>query len=504
MNLHFTPVPCGILLRPLKTLLTGALASLLLGCATAVITPELETRTGAAMSQQVADQIGLYRDADLERYLDNVGQRLVMALGETPYSFQFAIVDQFEPNAFASPGGYIYISRGLLAQVNDESELAGVLAHEISHVTRRHHARQMGRTLGAGLLTLPGLAVGIVNEDLGNMINAPINYAGKVYLSSFSRSQENEADQYGLRLAASAGYNPVALIDALEGIEHTVYLLTGEQHEATFFDTHPTTPQRVRDIRSAAANIDTVARAPLADREKLLEHLDGLWWGPQNPQQGVFDEQGVFRSADLDFSVDFPAGWETINTPRFVGATEPEGAAYLALGSNSGEFTPEGYAAALITRMRERTQLEPAATQSFMIGDWPAHFVRYDDSSADEVVSLYYVFVAAPGGSYTFVAMGLEHLRDTLRDAVLSLRPLGDEERGKIGGLRLRTAALRGGETLDEWNRRMASAWGTEFSAAMNGLNGPPQGEPDEKLKFARWERYQPEKTSSAADSKQK
>ena len=266
-----------MILTESRRLAVLVLAATLTSCATSVITPEQETSAGAAMQQQVADQIGLYMAPELERYVDAVGQRLVNALGETPYRFQFAIVDQFEPNAFASPGGYIYVSRGLLAQMNSEAELAGVLAHEISHVTRRHHTKQAGRGLGAGLLTLPGRAVGVVSKDLGNMINTPINYAGKVYLSSFSRGQESEADDYGMRLAAAAGYDPLALVDALEGIERTVYLLTGEHHEATFFDTHPTTPQRVSDIQTLSAIVTVTTAPPLAttgqrEAQRILEH----------------------------------------------------------------------------------------------------------------------------------------------------------------------------------------------------------------------------------------
>ena len=168
--------------------------SLLSGCATSVITPEVEEAMGTEMSVTVENQIGLYRQEPLESWVQAVGQRLVAKLGPTPYTFRFAVVDQFEPNAFATPGGFIYISRGLLAQMNSEDELAGVLAHEISHVTQRHHARQAGRSLGAGLLTIPGRAVGIVSRDLGYMISAPIEAAGQVYLASFSRSQETEAD----------------------------------------------------------------------------------------------------------------------------------------------------------------------------------------------------------------------------------------------------------------------------------------------------------------------
>ena len=467
----------------------GIGTALLAGCVTAVVSPELETAAGSAMSQQVADQIGLYQDPVLSRYVDSVGQRLVSRLGDTPYTFNFAIVDQFEPNAFASPGGYIYISRGLLSQMNSEDELAGVLAHEISHVTRRHHVRQVGRSLGTGLLTLPGRAVGVVSEDLGNMINTPIEYAGQVYLASFSRGQETEADQYGLRLAAESGYQPLALAEALEGIERTLFLLTGEEHEATYLDTHPTTPQRVADIHSLAASLSVADSPPLANANRFRWKLDGLWWGPQNPQQGVFVDQ-TFLSADLDFSVRFPPGWETVNTPRFVGAGEPDDKAYLALGANSGEFTPEGYAAALITRMRDRAGLEPAVNRAFDIGEWPAHVVRYDDDTGVEVVSLYYVFLAAAEGSFTFMAMGYEHLRETLRESVLSIRPLTSAERDKIGGLRMRVTEIRSGEDLPGFTARLGSETGPKFTAALNGLEESHVGS-GEPRKYVRKERYE-------------
>ena len=458
-------------------------------CVTTVVTPEQETKAGTAMSQQVADQIGFYMDPGLERYLDSVGQRLVDALGESPYKFQFAVVDQAEPNAFATPGGFIYVSRGLLAQMNDEAELAGVLAHEISHVTQRHHARQAGRSLGAGLLTLPGRAVGVVSEDLGNMINAPIEHAGKLYLSSYSRGQETEADAYGMRLASAAGYDPLSLADALQGIEDSLYLLTGEHHEATYLDTHPTTPQRVADINTLAAQLNTTPIAPIADRTQLYAQLDGLWWGPQNPQQGVFNEE-LFLSADLQLSLAFPTGWETVNTPRFVGAMEPEGKAYLALGLNQGEFTPEGYAAALITRMRDNTGLQPNDNRSFEIGDWPAHVVRYDDVSDADVVSLYYVFLNTGEHSFTFMAMGQSQFKDELRTAVTSIAPLTPQLAQKIGGLRLRVAELNNGESLENFGNRVNSRWSPAFTAAMNGIDESAPVESGRELKYVRSERY--------------
>lgn len=471
--------------RYLPTLLL-TLAIGLSGCTT-VVTPQAEESAGSAMSKEVEDQIGLYHDPELSAYLNAVGQRLAAELGDTPYTFRFHIVDQAEPNAFASPGGYIYVSRGLLTQFNSEAELAGVLAHEISHVTQRHHTRQAGRSLGAGLLTLPGRAVGVVSQDLGNMINAPIEYAGKVYLSSYSRGQETEADEYGMRLAAAAGYDPLALGDALQGIENVIYALTGEQHEATFFDTHPTTPTRVADIQRQASGLQVAKRPPLANQAQLLAHLDGIWWGPQNPQQGVFDDE-VFRSVDMNFTVTFPGDWKTINTPRFVGASEPEGGAYLALGSNTGEGTPAEYGAALVQRMQEKAGLKATIDRSFDIGDWPAHVVRYDDNSGPETVSLYYVFVQSPSDSYAFMAMGLLQHREAMRKAVMSLRPMTAAERNKVGGLRLRVTDLQPGESLEAMATRVGNKWPENLTRAMNGMQ---QVEPG-ATKFVRPEVYRP------------
>ncbi|WP_162846094.1 M48 family metalloprotease [Seongchinamella sediminis] len=458
-------------------------------CVTSVITPELETRAGNSMSQQVADQIGLYMDPELERYLDMVGQRLVDALEDTPYQFQFALVDQAEPNAFASPGGFIYVSRGLMAQINDEAELAGVLAHEISHVTRRHHVRQAGRSLGAGLLTLPGRAVGVVSSDLGQMINAPIEHAGKLYLSSYSRAQESEADAYGMRLASAAGYEPLALADALEGIENSLFLLTGEHHQATYLDTHPTTPRRVAEIDRLARELHTVPAQALADRKLLYRYLDGLWWGPQNPQQGIFRDN-LFLSADLGLAVSFPAGWQTVNTPRFVGAMEPDGEAYLALGLNPGEFSPDTYATALINRMRDRTGLQPVASRDFRIGQWPAHLVRYDDDGEAGLVSLYYVFLNSGSHSFTFMAMGREPHRQSLQTSVMGIAPLSSAQAATIGGLRLRIASINAGESLTDWSRRVGSSWSPAFTAAVNGLEETAPVTAQRELKYVRRERY--------------
>ena len=481
-------MPVITTLRPASLVLLLSLAYLS-GCATAVITPEMESEYGGEMSREVEDQMGLYDGSSLDAYINSVGQRLVASLGPTPYTFRFSVVDQFEPNAFATPGGYIYVSRGLLATINDEMELAGVLAHEISHVTQRHHARQAGRNLGAGLLTLPGRAVGVFSEGLGNIINTPIEAAGEVFLASYSRGQETEADEYGMRLAARAGYNPIGLGHALLGIERTVEHMTGEKHEASFFDSHPTTPTRLADIDEQIAVIPLVLRPPNANREKLYRYLDGLWWGEQNPQGGVFLAE-TFLNADLDFTIALPPGWKTVNTPRFVGASEPDGGAFIALGSNSSSLEFEQLGDALVEKMRKQTRLEPAERRSFLVGDWPAQLVRYDDNSSAETVSMYYLFVDSPRMTFTLMAMGLERFRDDLAGAASSLRQLTEREAASIQGQRLRLAQVRPGESLSSFNRRVANQWPPELTAILNGLEPDSQPTSAQLLKIMRTEQY--------------
>ena len=483
------------MITPLRTAGLALLVSLtyLSGCATTVITPEMESEYGEEMSRQVEGQMGLYDDPGLANYVNSVGQRLVANLGHTPYTFRFAVVDQFEPNAFATPGGYIYVSRGLLAAMGDEMDLAGVLAHEISHVTRRHHARQAGRNLGAGLLTLPGRAVGVFSEGLGNIINTPIEAAGEVFLASYSRDQETEADEYGLRLAAKAGYNPVGLGHALLAIERTVEQLSGEKHEASFFDSHPTTPTRLTDINKQITAIPLALRPPLASRAELYGQLDGLWWGEQNPQGGVFMGD-AYLNADLDFTVAFSDNWKTVNTPRFVAASEPEGGAFIALGSNSGSLEFEQLADALVEKMRTETRLEPTERRSFMLGDWPAQLVRYDDNSGSETVSMYYLFVDSPHVTFTLMAMGLERYRDDLAGTVASLRRLTAREIASIEGQRLRLAQVRPGESLSSFSRRVANQWPPELTAILNGLEPNSQPDSGALLKIMRTEQYQPGK----------
>lgn len=429
-----------------------------------------EEQAGAHTSQQVEEQVGIYTGEFLSNYVDTIGRRLVAKLRQTPYYFKFRVIDQPEPNAFAAPGGYIYISRGMLALINSEDELASILAHEISHVTQRHHARQAQATALPGVLTLPGRAIGaIVGEDVGNIINAPLSAAGEAYLSSYSRGQEAEADEIGMQLAANAGYDPASLASALTTLERTVTLLTGNKREFSFFDSHPTTPDRIADIERVAAKLTWQRASPIAkDRASVYKRLNGLTWGPNNPLQGIFAGR-QFMQPDMNLSITFPDEWRTINTPLYIGAFAPDEQAIILFG---GPERPAGaltLATEFANEVAKAADTEPQPPVETKIGDWPAYVVKLDDSSGAEPVSVYYVWIRAPGTIFKIVALGPKRYFDPMRDTAQSVRPLTKEERQSIVAQRIRIESAEGGETIAMLSERTGNTMSPELTAAING-----------------------------------
>ena len=453
-----------------QSLIVSMTGLVLVGCA-ATESVQQEEQTGVEVVQQVEEQIGVYNDDYLKNYVDAVGRRLVAELGDTPHTFRFHIIDQPEPNAFATPAGYIYISRGLMAVVNTEDELAGVLAHQISHVTQRHQATLAAHDGLPGLLTIPGQVVGsVVSDDVGELTNAPLTSVGKVYLSSYGRDQEIEADRMGMRLAAEAGYDPASLAQLFDNVARTVELLTAQQQQFSFFKTHPAPPGRNDQIEGEAARIAWRPAQPFAKNQAaLFKRLDGLWWGPGNPAQGVFEGQ-AFKQPDLNFTITFPEGWQTVNTPRFVGAFPVNQAAVVVLGTAGRPADPAQFAQAFAEQLSDEAGVEPTESRPVKLGEWPGHLVRIADESGESPVSIYYLWVSSPRLAYKLIAAGSDEYRDALRDTALSLRNMTPEEAASIVSYRIRIAAAAAGESLTALSARTDNAWEPELTAATNGL----------------------------------
>ena len=287
------------------------------------MTPEQERQTGKAQHPQVLMQFGgAYDDPELQAYVTRTGRQLV-AVSELPKEeFTFTVLDSDVINAFALPGGYVYITRGLLALADDEAELAGVMAHEIGHVTARHSAQRYSR----GVLAQGGVAIGsILAGVLGGGAGAQLaqqagGASAQAYLAGYSRDQEFQADDLGVRYLARAGYDPTAMSGFLTKLERNDQLMRrlagrDEADPATsWFATHPRTPDRV--LRAAEQASATMAGEGRIGRDDYLAEIDGMIYG-EDPRQGVLRGR-TFVHPDLRFAFDVPAGYRIVNTPAAV------------------------------------------------------------------------------------------------------------------------------------------------------------------------------------------
>ncbi len=239
-----------------------------------------EIEAGRKLDEEIGQKLGFYTDAKLQAYVNEVGQRLVRGGHSRSFEYQFKIVDMAEENAFATVGGFVYVTRGMVAALNNETELAGVLAHEIGHISHRHVAKQQTRALGYQLLGLGAAAVGATmgnsNNNLG-MAPLGVSAALMTIMRGYDQQAELEADESGLLTMTDAGYDPRGLVGFLRSLR-TQERLTGVGYHA-LLATHPETAERIAkaDIMAQLLASKKSFEDPVEDTYKA--HLEGLPYG---------------------------------------------------------------------------------------------------------------------------------------------------------------------------------------------------------------------------------
>ncbi len=273
-----------------------------------------EIQMGREADADVATSLGLVQDEALQRYVGDIGRRLAATSERPDLPWSFKVVDDPVVNAFALPGGFIYVTRGILANFESEAELAGVLGHEIGHVTARHSVSQMSRQQ----LQQVGLGVGmILSEDVrrfGGVLAAGLGLLNLRY----SRGDETQSDELGVRYMGRAGYDAGQLVGVFQMLAS---VSGGEGGRVPQWQlTHPYPENREAHIRDviAASDLPTGGRV---DREALLDRIDGLVYG-ENPRDGYFKGARFFHP-EMAFELTFPEGWKTVNQRSAVGAISP-------------------------------------------------------------------------------------------------------------------------------------------------------------------------------------
>jgi len=339
--------------------------ALLAGCATNPVTggqdfvtmsEQNEIALGRRASQEVMKHYRAYDDQRLQAYIQRIGADLARHSHRPGLIYRFTLLDSTEVNAFALPGGYIYITRGILAYLNSEAELAAVLGHEIGHVAARHAVRQqsaatianLGATLGAVLFPQLGTQSARQLVQLG----------GAAILRGYGREYELEADRLGAEYLARSGYSPRAMIAVLrtlkaqEGFERQRAKAEGREPHIYhgLFATHPDNDTRLQQVIAAAARLrpKTVRKTT---RAAFLPRLEGLVYG-DSPHDGI-RRGNAFYHADLGFALHFPPGWTVLNRPDRLLATAPRNAGLIqiAMEDLNRRISPARF-------MRERLHLE--------------------------------------------------------------------------------------------------------------------------------------------------
>ena len=307
-------------------MLLAALAALAAACAVnpatgrrqlSLIGEGQEIQMGREYDPQVAASMGLDPDTALQRYVQDLGVRLALRSERTALPWTFRVVDDPVVNAFALPGGFIYVTRGILAHLNSEAELSAVLGHEIGHVTARHSATQMSRQQ----LAQVGLALGsVLSKDIERFGGVASAALGVLFLK-YSRDNESEADALGLRYMRRADYDAREMPNVFVVLARVSAAQPGDR-TPEWLATHPNPENRYARISQQIAALPRDSLGRRVDREGYLRRLNGLVFG-ENPRAGFF-RGPEFLHPDLRFRLRFPDGWTTQNQRQAVVAISPE------------------------------------------------------------------------------------------------------------------------------------------------------------------------------------
>ncbi|MEL6678435.1 MAG: M48 family metalloprotease, partial [Pseudomonadota bacterium] len=297
-----------------------------------------EQRIGDENHPRILDQYGgAVPDPRLRGYVTRIGESIVVNTEQPNEKWTFTVLDSPVINAFALPGGYVYVTRGLLALADDEAELAGVLGHEMAHVTARHGTERQSRSQRASVGVLGAAILGaVLGGEAGAQLGLEIGQtvaAGN--LASYSRSQEFEADTIGVTYLARTGYDPIAQADFLDSmadktsVDAALQGATYNPNRVDFLASHPATADRVRQAIAAAGQNATGGTA--RNRDTYLNTINGMIYG-DSPSQG-FIRGNSFQHPDLRFAFTVPNGYRISNQPTRVVATSDNGSVLIMDGA---------------------------------------------------------------------------------------------------------------------------------------------------------------------------
>jgi predicted Zn-dependent protease len=474
-------------LARLRALLGAVLVCLVGGCvatgqhAPDLLTPDEEVRIGAAAHGEIVSQFGgEYEEPHLDSYLSALVGRLAAASGSAAIDYRVTVLDSPGVNAFASTGGYLYVTRGLLALANDEAEIASVLAHELGHLHASHSAKRQAEAARASFLG------GVLASLSGSPYVADVlSFGAASYVAKYSRDQEHEADERGIVTASRAGYDPFSAATFLASLQRHFELegqLSPGAHaeDASLLSTHPSTPERVERARTAAFAQGDAPAGYVRSRDAYLDLIDGLPFG-DNPRHGLVDGR-TFSQPDRRFRFEVPDGFEILNRNDVVLARGPEDAVIIFDGASlEAQVSLEDH---LLERWGDGLELHNL--RDFDVNGMPAVGAEtLHRGFGHELVAIKhsdgvvyrFLFITRPMVSANYEA--------AFRATVNSFRRLSEAEARAIQPLRVRLVAVGAGDTVATLARGMAVGDAKEERfRVLNGLDAQDEPEPGTRVKI--------------------
>jgi predicted Zn-dependent protease len=435
-------------MRSLKFVLVALLGW---GCATnpatgrrqlILMSEQEEVQVGRQSDADIRKQMGVYDDPALQQYVAGIGARLVSQAHRPDLPWTFTVVDEAAVNAFALPGGFIYITRGILPFLQNEAELAGVIGHEIGHVDARHSAEAYSKQVGAGL----GLAIAGILAPSTQPLQGVAGAGLQVLFLKYGREAELEADRLGVGYEASAGWDPhgvPALLTTLARLDEATGSSRGVPNWAL---THPPAADRVAKVQDAVAAVPAGARATNA--EAFTRHLDGLVYG-DSPEKGIV-RGNEFLHPVLRFAVRFPEGWDVSNGESQVTA-QPGESSHVAMLLELTQGTAP--VQQLATDQMTRAGWRLLSGESRRINGLDAYVGTYAGVSNGTPVTVQAAHIRA--ADHVYVVAGLapssqfDSSQSTFASSIATFRTLSRSEAEAIHPNRVDFRVVRGGETWE-------------------------------------------------------
>jgi predicted Zn-dependent protease len=430
----------------------------------ALVSESQEIQIGREVAAQAEQQFGLVDDAALQAYVHRLGFQLAQASERPELPWAFRVIDDPTPNAFAAPGGYIFITRGLLALLRNEAELVSVLGHEIGHVTARHSVAMMSRA------QLAQLGLGI-----GSMISPTVAQFGdlaagglQLLFLSYGRDAERQADDLGYRYALEQGYDVREMVKVFAVLQQSAEM-AGQSPVPSWLASHPYPEDRIARIDKRLATLPATAASGRIGEDEYLAQIDGLVYG-DNPRDGYF-EANRFIHPELAFRIDLPQGWRTQNLTQAVVAGSPAEDALIQLMLVAGTLKEAADA------FFGQQGLTPGRVGSQQINGLPAITGTFEAQTAQARLGGVVTFVALEGRTYRilgYTPAGQQAAYErTFLASMNSFAVLTNPKALARQPQRLTIVRVRSAMTVAEFNKAHPSTVPVEELALINQLPGP-------------------------------